>query len=242
MIIKAASILFFLAIILFPQENKSTFKSQQLNYARVKQAYKTHGTSAVSVFDNGGTNIYLRAFKLEQTLELWINNGENSKYTLAKEYDFCALSGELGPKRMQGDMQVPEGFYHIDRFNPYSNFHLSLGINYPNQSDRIMGRKGSLGGDIFIHGSCVTVGCIPITDEKIKELYIIAVEAKSRGQGKIPVHVFPFKMTEANLNQHKSRTNMLIFWQNIKEGYTYFETNKTLPKVTVNTKGAYLFQ
>lgn len=103
-------------------------------------------------------------------------------FRLIKDYQICSLSGELGPKRQQGDLQVPEGFYWIDRFNPASNFYLSLGINYPNQFDRILGKSGELGGDIFIHGGCVTIGCIPITDDKIKELYLIAVEAKSNGQ------------------------------------------------------------
>ena len=94
--------------------------------------------------------IYLRAFKDEKKIELWAKNFTDSKYKLIKVYKICRTSGDLGPKREQGDRQIPEGFYHINRFNPYSNFLLSLGLNYPNKSDRILGEKGNLGNDIFI--------------------------------------------------------------------------------------------
>jgi murein L,D-transpeptidase YafK len=106
-------------------------------------------------------------------------NTSDQEFLHIKTYTVCATSGLIGPKRMQGDLQIPEGFYYIDRFNPYSNFYLSLGINYPNTSDRILGDKNNLGGDIFIHGDCVTIGCLPITDSEIKELYIFCVEAKT---------------------------------------------------------------
>ncbi len=111
-------------------------------------------------------DILLRAYKQESELELWAKNKKDKQYTLLKTYKICASSGTLGPKRKQGDIQVPEGFYVIDRFNPVSNFYLSLGVSYPNASDKILGVKGALGGDIFIHGNCVTIGCLPISDDK----------------------------------------------------------------------------
>jgi len=147
---------------------------------------------------------------------------------------------------MQGDGQIPEGFYHIDRFNPSSTFHLSLGLNYPNKSDRILGRKGSLGGDIFIHGDCVTIGCMPITDEKIKELYLITVEARNRGQRTIPVHVFPGKMDEKGMGylmkNYMDEKKLLKFWENIKVGYDYFDRKKKLPMVSIKRDGSYSFR
>jgi len=97
--------------------------------------------------------IFLRAFKKEKTLELWARSDQAKGFTLITSYAICAASGSLGPKRRSGDRQVPEGFYTIDRFNPHSGFHLSLRIDYPNAADRILGRQGSLGSDIFIHGS-----------------------------------------------------------------------------------------
>jgi murein L,D-transpeptidase YafK len=59
----------------------------------------------------------------------------------------------------------------LDWFNPQSNFYLSLHVSYPNAADRVLGSKQNLGGDIFLHGNCVTTGCILITDGGIKEVY-----------------------------------------------------------------------
>src|SRR6186997_1909741 len=124
--------------------------------------------------------VYLRSFKYDSQLEIWVKNDRKDPYKLFKTYKVCALAGTLGPKRMGGDYQVPEGFYYINEFNPKSNYHLSLGINYPNISDRILSDASNPGGDIYIHGSCVTVGCIPLTDPMIEEVYIITAHAKTR--------------------------------------------------------------
>src|SRR5438105_13165953 len=114
--------------------------------------------------------VLLRAFKQERELELWAgaDAGEMKRITT---YAICASSGEPGEKTRAGDGQVPEGFYRVSALNPHSNFLLSLRVSYPNARDRKL-RHG--GGDIFIHGSCVTIGCIPIEDGPIQELYLIA--------------------------------------------------------------------
>ena len=135
--------------------------------------------------------IFIRIFKFEQVVELWASDKENSGFRLVKSFSFTDNSGTLGPKRRQGDGQIPEGFYHIDRFNPWSSYYLSLGINYPNKSDRLLKTGIDPGGDIFIHGSDVTIGCIPIGNNSIEELYIIALDVKTGGQREIPVHIFP---------------------------------------------------
>ena len=97
-------------------------------------------------------NIFIRIFKSEALLEIWSFDSSLNKYKIINTYDICALSGKLGPKRKRGDLQIPEGFYYISHFNPVSNFYLSLKVNYPNKSDRILGYRQDLGGDIFIHG------------------------------------------------------------------------------------------
>jgi murein L,D-transpeptidase YafK len=196
-------------------------------------------------------------FKIDRLLELWAKNKSEGKFQLLKSYQICSTSGKAGPKREQGDLQIPpkreqgdlqipEGFYYIDRFNPVSNFYLSLGINYPNDSDRVLGVKGKLGGDIFIHGNCVTIGCIPITDDKIKELYLVCVIGKSNGQNKIPVHIFPTILNEAGYEKLKNGntdSKLLNFWMNLKTGYKYFETKRELPVISVNqTTGSYIFK
>lgn len=228
-----------------------TFKTEQLKSQRVKQAYQEKEQKMKALvkekgLDYGSIRIFIRALKMERKLQVFARDKNNSTYRLLKTYDFCSFSGKLGPKRRSGDGQIPEGFYYIDRFNPWSRFHLSLGVNYPNQSDKKLSPFKKLGGDIFLHGNCVTIGCIPITDDKIKELYILAVEAKDNGQSKIPVHFFPMKMTPkamtflAHFGDVSKKT--VAFWENIKPGFDYFETHKKLPKVIVNTAGNYQFQ
>lgn len=222
------------------------FKTEQMRFPRVRNAYKAKEKSVISNLQLQEINtqqlrIYIRIFKSEKLVELWGKNQSDKKYKLVKTFDICASSGTLGPKRQQGDYQVPEGYYHINRFNPYSNFLLSLGLNYPNPSDRILGNKNRLGGDIFIHGSCVTVGCVPLQDSFIQEFYIYCVEAKNAGQGNIPVTVFPKKLNETNWNQlktqYKNSPQVIGLWQDLKKGYDYFNENKSLPNVRFLNSG-----
>lgn len=220
------------------------FKTQQKQHARVRAAYTEKEKLVQDFFSSKGIEIgsaiFIRAFKQEGELEVWAK--AEHTYKLIKTYEICTSSGVLGPKRMQGDMQVPEGFYEIDRFNPASNYHLSLGINYPNKSDKIIG-KGNLGGDIFIHGSCVTIGCMPLTDDKIKEVYLMAIEARAGGQQSIPVHVFPCRMSTAGLEAIVSNNPELAqFWSNIQRGYQFFEEKRKLPTISVLPSGEYLFK
>jgi murein L,D-transpeptidase YafK len=123
--------------------------------------------------------IYWRVFKKERTMELWGADSVNHRYKLIKSYTIMALSGTLGPKRSEGDFQVPEGYYHINQYNPYSNFYLSYKVSYPNKSDSILGKKGNYGGQIFVHGDSVTIGCLPMNDDVIKELYWCNIQAQN---------------------------------------------------------------
>ncbi|MEW6731839.1 MAG: L,D-transpeptidase family protein [Acidobacteriota bacterium] len=225
------------------------FKAEQMKFPRVRGAAAEKERLIKDLFANKGLSfpprrIFIRIFKREQVLEVWAGAGEDNTFQLLKEYKVCANSGVLGPKRREGDLQVPEGFYHIDVFNPMSNFHLSMRVNYPNQSDRILGVKGKLGGDIYIHGNCVTIGCVPITDDGIKELYLIAVEARAAGQQNIPVHIFPAKLKSDTLSQLQREygDNKILwdFWRNLKSGYDYFEEYHRLPNLSVDKNGKYI--
>ena len=224
-----------------------TFKAEQMKFDRVREAVAEKEPAIKRLFTQKGLTyppkqIFIRVFKREQTVELWVSGGERDTFALLKEYQVCASSGTPGPKRQQGDDQVPEGFYRIDRFNPLSNFHLSLGVSYPNQADKILGIRGRLGGDIFIHGNCVTIGCVPITDEGIKELYVIAVEARSAGQASIPIHIFPSKLNDKGLKRLEREygdRKLLDFWMSLKPGYDFFEKNRRLPIVTIDKQGRY---
>jgi murein L,D-transpeptidase YafK len=205
---------------------------------RVKSAYANAEGAVKELCRQAGVSypakrIYVRAFKRERQLELWGAPSGPEPFRLIHTYDIAAMSGKLGPKRRQGDLQVPEGFYHIDRFNPKSRFHLSLGINYPNASDRKLSDKERPGGDIFIHGNAVSIGCMAMTDPKIEEIYILALGARDAGQSKIPVHIFPYRMKD------KPTGELASFWSDLKPVYDHFEKHRMVPNVKVDAKGRY---
>ena len=225
-----------------------TFKDKQLKYSRVQTAMKEKDVPLRKLFANRGfvyppQNIFIRIFKKEKIVEIWAFSAPEAVFKKVRDYTICRTSGNLGPKRREGDLQIPEGFYHIDRFNPKSSFYLSLGINYPNRSDQILGKKGDLGGDIFLHGGCATIGCIPITDDYIKEVYWLAVQAKSKGQSKIPVHIFPTKLDIGTIKHLKKKyatqETLIKFWENLQIGYQWFEKHRNLPKISVNSDVIY---
>lgn len=216
--------------------------------SRVKDAYAEKEAILKKNFQVRGLNfegfhIFIRAFKHEKELEVWILPTGATQLVHLKTYDFCSSSGTLGPKRKEGDLQIPEGVYHINHFNPESNFHLSLGINYPNAADKIFSDPKHPGSAIYIHGNCVTVGCIPISDDKIKELYVLAVEAKNNGQEQIPVHIFPARFTNESLRIFDNHTHPHhAFWKNLQVVYEHFEKTKKLPKISVGTDGSYVLK
>ena len=152
------------------------FAANQLTFSRVARARSATDARLRTVFETHGvpypaSEIFLRVFKHERLLELWARPAPEAAFVLVKTYPVCALPGQLGPKRRMGDVQVPEGFYFIDQFNPESAFHLSLRVSYPNLADRMRREALALGGDIFIHGGCETVGCVPIENHNIEEVY-----------------------------------------------------------------------
>jgi murein L,D-transpeptidase YafK len=150
----------------FAQDDVNTFRNFQFSFNRVSQSWARYNDSLRRAFEQKklkypAKDIYLRFFKAGNEGEIWARNSDTGQYTLVKTYRMCALSGSLGPKRWEGDRMVPEGFYFIDDFNPKSDFYLSLLLNYPNYSDLVKGNKAKPGGDIYIHGGCLTVGCLP---------------------------------------------------------------------------------
>jgi murein L,D-transpeptidase YafK len=227
---------------------ESPFARQQLQHTRVRSAQRTAGPRILRAFAeknilHPAAEIYVRAFKSERILELWVRPQDATRFRLLKTYKICALAGDPGPKRRQGDGQVPEGFYSIDLFNPLSAYHLSLRINYPNQRDRIVNRGRRMGGDIYIHGGCRSIGCLAVTDAGIQEIYWIAVEARALGQKSIPVHIFPARPRSNELSrvraEYAHQPELLDFWTTLQQGYDYFETTRRLPRVSVDARGTY---
>lgn len=177
--------------------------------------------------------ILIRIFKAESELEVWKAKDDGRFYHF-KTYPICAYSGGLGPKLKQGDRQAPEGFYLVsfDQMNPKSKYHLAFDIGFPNSYDRAYGRTGQ---HLMVHGDCTSSGCYSMTDAVIEEIYILAREALSGGQGAFQVQAYPFRMTAANMAAHKD-DQWIDFWKNLKEGYDYFEISRLPPKVAVCEK------
>ncbi|SEA50171.1 L,D-transpeptidase catalytic domain [Arachidicoccus rhizosphaerae] len=188
--------------------------------------------------------IYIRSFKYDSQLEVWARNSDNEPFKLFKTYKVCVMAGTIGPKRIEGDYQVPEGFYYISGFNPRSEYHLSLKLNYPNESDKLLSDKVKPGGGIYIHGNCVSVGCIPLQNDQIDEVYLLATAARLNGQNYIPVHVFPVRFdNEQSLAYYTKYSfndvDQQHFTASLKPVYDYFEQNHELPLIGVDLQGDY---
>lgn len=179
-----------------------------------------------------GDPVFIRIFKEESLLEVWIRSG--SEYQHLKDYFICAYSGYLGPKLQEGDRQAPEGFYKVKKYhlNPNSKFYLSFNLGFPNEYDRVNERTGSF---LMVHGNCVSDGCYAMTDEKIEEIYTLVEAALQKGQKYVQVHAFPFRMTDENMALYGD-SGWYDFWDNLKEGYDYFEAEKLPPHVKVENK------
>ena len=227
--------------------NYASFLDDQLKYSRVKTAYQEkkpiiqEKLSSMDLSLNN-VNVMIKAYKYEQIVKIYVKSKTAAtKWTVYKTFPFNCSSGELGPKRMEGDYQIPEGYYHVNHFNPYSNFLLSLGVSYPNRSDKIKSTASKKGGAIYMHGGCATIGCIPIEDEPIKEVYIISVLAKNNGQGKIPLHIFPFEYSEDKMSSAvKLYPEHEVFWTNLYSIEKKFDESMIAPKVGItSTSGDY---
>lgn len=242
--------------LLISTKARADIKTEQLRWPRVRAAYTEKELAVREMFRDAGVEyppdeIYFRAFKTENgkspgSVELWARSGKMKMFRLVRTWRVCASSGGPGPKRRQGDGQVPEGFYEIAGFNPSSRFHLALKISYPNRSDNILKADPDAGGDIFMHGDCVTIGCIPMTDDVIKQVYVAAVEAKNKSGRPIRYHIFPARMTDDNYKMLMTLAGDDIqlrrFWGKLREGYLLFERTKIPPAVTVDKSGAYHFK
>lgn len=242
-------LIIFLTIFLLNSETPyETFRDKQKNYTRVREAYIQKEKSVTKVLAEHGISrdslqIYLRAFKTEKKLEVWAKNICDSALTLVKEFPICEISGEIGPKRRSQDLQVPEGFYRINELNPYSKYYLSMRINYPNASDSIRGVKGRLGNLIYIHGACESSGCIAISDEKIKELFVYCIEAYNAGQKEINIAIYPARLedkTYARLTSgYNKNKDKISLWADLKKSYDLFNRKKVLPTIKFMPDGTH---
>jgi murein L,D-transpeptidase YafK len=146
------------------------------------------GLGAVSTLALAGCSTSrFKTYDGPEVTSMLMNKGARKLYLLNNEsvleqYDFDLGFAPVGDKKIEGDGKTPEGAYTIDRRNPNSSFHLSLGISYPSAEDiaeaRAMGEDP--GGDIFIHGQPNTyrakgpdwtAGCIAVKNREIEQMY-----------------------------------------------------------------------
>ena len=192
--------------------------------------------------------VHLQAFKREGQLELWARPADQAPFRLVHTYPILRASGRLGPKRREGDGQVPEGFYVVDRFNPRSLFHLSLGLDYPNASDRLLTTDPAHpGSDVFIHGNAVSAGCLAMGDAAAEEIYLAALDARDAagGGGGPSVFIFPCRMDAANWQAVLApacvgRPELVTLWSALRTGYDLFERTRQLPTIRTDAQGHYL--
>jgi murein L,D-transpeptidase YafK len=198
--------------------------------ARVDERLAAHGVAL-------GVPIYVRIFKLESELELWVQ--KDGRFVRLASYPICRWSGRLGPKLREGDRQAPEGFYTVsaEQLNPNSRWHRSFNLGFPNAFDRAHGRNGSF---LMVHGGCGSIGCYAMTDPVVDEIWRLVTAALEQGQARFAVHVFPFHMTERNLRLRRGY-QWESFWADLKRGYDLFEQSKVPPVVSV-CKGRYVFE
>ncbi len=177
--------------------------------------------------------ILARIFKEEAEMEIW-KQTRDGEYALLKTYPICRWSGDLGPKKKEGDRQAPVGFYTITpgQMNPASNYYLAFNTGFPNTYDRAWGYTGS---ELMVHGDCSSRGCYAMTDEQIQEIYALARESFFGGQKAFQLQAMPFRMTALNMAKHRNNPNF-AFWRMLKEGYDHFEASKQEPKVAVCEK------
>lgn len=202
-----------------------------------------------------GSPVFVRIFKREGALELFVRQG--GRYALKKTYPICKMSGRVGPKLKNADYQAPEGFYAVTarQLNPRSQYHLAFNVGYPNAFDRQNGRTGSA---IMVHGDCVSIGCFAMTNKGIDEIYGYVAAALRNGQREVPVHIFPFRMSESAIARETGGGFATLFatrddgggagatsqwgdfWREIKKGYDLFERTGE-PPLAYACKGHYAF-
>ena len=209
---------------------------EKLDESSVAEARRTLPTRLVAKGLRQGQLVFVRIFKQEAVLELWMEGDQG--WRLFQSYPICRFSGRLGPKLKEGDRQAPEGFYQVasGQLNPNSRHHLSFNLGFPNAFDRAHGRTGSA---LMVHGGCSSSGCYAMTNPVMGEIWSLVTSALRNGQNSFQVQAFPFRMTGAALEDAAGHPDA-AFWRELKRGYDLFETTQMPPAVTV-CHGSYRF-
>lgn len=222
-------------------ESETTDATTRVAAARNRSEAKIRERFRAAGVRYPAAHLFLRSFKREAALEMWAADA-GERFRLVAAFAITKSSGAPGPKRREGDLQVPEGFYRIDAFNPQSLFHLSLRVNYPNASDRVRSDPEKPGFDIYIHGNEVSIGCLPLGDGTIEEVYLATLDAGNRDA--IPIHIFPARMSGAAWREFADAEvardpSLAGFWAELQPGFDAFERTRQVPTVSVTKDGRY---
>ena len=225
-------------------ELQAIARTRALNFARIRLDLPLAGTPDLANLDGRlaasglalGAPVLIRIFKREFELELWM--ARDGKFQRFATYPICRWSGVLGPKFAHGDRQAPEGFYTVDadQMNPNSRWHRSFNVGFPNAFDHAHGRTGSA---LMVHGGCSSAGCYAMTNPVIDEIWRLTTAALPK-QPRFQVQIYPFRMSEENINAHAGSSHV-AFWRQLKQGSDLFEQTLIPPRVQA-CQGAYRFQ
>ncbi len=213
------------------------------------QARRAQGGAVERIFAAVGADssgpLLVRVFKSERRLELWDLSRRTGRYALVADHPFLGTSGGLAPKRRAGGHRIPEGFHRMLGLNPESRYHLSLHLDCPNASDRLLGVHPCPGDDIYIHGSAVSDGWIRLDNRAIERLYPAVPASRNAGHA-VPVDIFPCRFSSPARRRLLSREGALDaelaeFWADLAEAFALFERTGVPPRVTVEASGRYGF-
>jgi len=223
--------------------NSQTFIDKQLSYTMVKEAFSEKYSILEILLKANNLDVknyygLIRIFKKEKILELWAKKIEpNSPWMLINIYKICSPISILGPKISKED-EYPEGIYYIKELSS-SNEELSLKLDFPNAADMYY-LKVLPNSEIKIVGTCFQSQNFSVPEDKIKEIYLFTLFALANGQKFFPIHIFPCKLSQENLNYLIDiNPNYQTFWKSLFYIYNYFEKFKELPQVIINTNGTY---
>jgi len=202
-------------------------------------------------FNYRDIDILFVAYKSELEFQVWAKKKYiNSAYTLIASFPITdSTVAKLGPKSKFGDSLTPEGIYSVTFYSSFrwSDFYLAFRISYPNKLDyarRLYWNIGGKpGGDINIHGCCISIGCIPLGNPVIEEVFLLTRTNQINGSD-ISIMIFPFKFDNRAARNRQygyygNKTNLIEFWNSLEECHKYFKTYNKIPEFSLNQNTGY---
>jgi murein L,D-transpeptidase YafK len=218
--------------------------------------------------------VVLRIFKKERELEIWAKNDGQEKMALVGTIPICAMDFTPGPKVIEGDGRTPEGFYHPEVAYGSRHYWMWMDLDdvdaqgetgrgssfkmcteYPNAVDRKRtkdARHAKTGGEICLHGNCVSAGCPSFRNRDFLPVFAFARHHDAKRHGRLQLHVFPFRLDKVDAAKRAAlaepypfldavgKERVLRFWDNLQEGFDAFNKDPNPLKIGYGA-GVYVF-